>query len=138
MARAIGQTDAASETQLALARFHLNQLPDPPTKPTASRTYRASLTSTSPNSTSPSATPTAPNTTRSLPTNGHWADGEPYVFRYYLNKSRALLEKLNIPIPNLPPYDPSKREPFPWEPAVHAAIAKLRAQNAHAKPATAE
>lgn len=60
----------------------------------------------------------------------YWADGEPYVFRYYLNKSRALLEKLNAPIPNLPPYDPSKREPFPWEPA----IAKLRAARSEPRP----
>ena len=57
-----------------------------------------------------------------------WADGEPYVHRYELNKSRALLEKLGVPIPNLPPYDPSKDEKFPCEDEVAAAIENLRAK----------
>jgi hypothetical protein len=40
------------------------------------------------------------------------------------------------PVPNLPPYDPSTPQPFPWEPAVHAAIAKLRAERAEKKAQT--
>jgi hypothetical protein len=130
MARAVGQTDASSETQLALARFHLNQLPDPhqevdrlanlpnPDHLDLAQLYLA-----------------LGDHARAKPHalaayKWYWSDGEPYVYRYYLNKSRALLEKLNVPIPNLPPYDPSKRETFPWAPAVHAAIAKLRARKA--------
>ncbi len=57
-----------------------------------------------------------------------WADGEPYVYRYELNKARALLEKLGAEVPNLPPYDPSKDEKLPWEDQVAAAIEKLRAE----------
>ncbi len=57
-----------------------------------------------------------------------WADGEPYVYRYELNKARALLEQLGAEIPNLPPYDPAKDEKFPWEDDVAAAIEKLRAK----------
>jgi hypothetical protein len=57
-----------------------------------------------------------------------WADGEPYVHRYELNKARALLETLGVPIPNLPPYDPAKDEKLPWEDDVAAAIAELRRQ----------
>jgi len=57
-----------------------------------------------------------------------WADGEPYVHRYELTKTTLLLQKLNVPIPNLPPYDPAKDEPFPWEADVRAAIKKLRAE----------
>jgi tetratricopeptide (TPR) repeat protein len=57
-----------------------------------------------------------------------WADGEPYVNRYELTKTTELLKQLNVPIPDLPPYDPAKDEPFPWEADVRAAIEKLRAE----------
>lgn len=55
-----------------------------------------------------------------------WADGEPYVHRYELTQTTALLQQLNVPVPLLPPYDPNKDEPFPWEADVRAAIEKLR------------
>lgn len=64
-----------------------------------------------------------------------WADGESHVHRYELNQSRALLEKLGAEIPNLSPYDPAKREEFPWDDELRAAIEKLRAEK-KAKPAT--
>jgi hypothetical protein len=57
-----------------------------------------------------------------------WADGEPYVHRYALTKATELLRELNIPIPDLPPYDPAKDEPFPWEADARKAIEKLRAE----------
>jgi hypothetical protein len=57
-----------------------------------------------------------------------WADGEPYVHRYELNKARALLEKLGAEIPNLPPYDSAKDGKFPCEDEVIAAIEKLRSE----------
>jgi hypothetical protein len=56
------------------------------------------------------------------------ADGEPYVHRYELSKTRALLEQLGTEIPNLAPYDPAKDEKLPWEDEVTAAIEKLRAE----------
>jgi hypothetical protein len=59
-----------------------------------------------------------------------WADGEPYVDRYELNKATALLEKLGVEIPNLPPYDPNNDEKLPWEDKVAAAIEKLRLEKA--------
>ena len=59
---------------------------------------------------------------------GAWADGEPYVQRYALTKTTELLKAMNVPLPTLPPYDPAKDEPFPWEAAVRAAIDKLRAE----------
>lgn len=57
-----------------------------------------------------------------------WADGEPYVHRYELTKITELLREMNVPIPDLSPYDPAKDEPFPWEADVRAAIAKLRVE----------
>ena len=57
-----------------------------------------------------------------------WADGEPYVNRYELDRSTELLEELNVSIPDLPPFDSSKVEPFPWEADVRAAIEEIRAE----------
>ncbi len=51
-----------------------------------------------------------------------WADGEPYVNRYELTKTTELLQQLNVPIPNLPPYDPAADEPLPWEAEIRKAI----------------
>jgi len=59
-----------------------------------------------------------------------WADGEPYVNRYELTKTTELLQQMNVPVPVLPPYDPAKDEPFPWEADVRAAIEKLKAEKA--------
>ena len=59
-----------------------------------------------------------------------WADGEPFVNRYELTKTTELLQQMNVPVPVLPPYDPAKDEPFPWEADVRAAIEKLKAEKA--------
>lgn len=59
-----------------------------------------------------------------------WADGEPYVNRYELTKTTELLNTLDVPIPDLPLYDPAKDEPFPWEADVRASIEKLKAKKA--------
>jgi tetratricopeptide (TPR) repeat protein len=64
-----------------------------------------------------------------------WADGEPYVDRYELSKTIELLREMSVPIPSLPPYNPAKDQPFPWEATVRAAIAKLRATKAARKKA---
>lgn len=62
-----------------------------------------------------------------------WGEGEPYVHRYELTKTTGLLNELGVPVPNLPPYDPAKDEPFPWEAEVRAAIENLRAEKAAAE-----
>ena len=48
--------------------------------------------------------------------------------RYELTQTTELLQQMNVPIPKLPPYDPAKDEPFPWEADVRAAIETLRAE----------
>lgn len=37
-----------------------------------------------------------------------WADGEPYVRRYELDQTKAILDRLGEPYPDLPPYDPGE------------------------------
>jgi hypothetical protein len=128
MARAIGQTDAAAEARLALAKFQLGELSDP-------RREAEQLA----NARQPAHRALADlwlaigdrerATKHALAAyKWAWADGEPYVHRYELTKARALLEKLGVTIPNLPPYDPAKDEKLPWEDDVAAAIEKLRAE----------
>jgi tetratricopeptide (TPR) repeat protein len=128
MARAVGRTDVWAETQLAVARFHLGQLDDP--RREAEQLAHARQ---------PAQRALAElwfvigdreqATKHAIQAyNWAWADGEPYVHRYELNKARALLEKLGAEIPNLPPYDPAKDEKFPCEDEVAAAIEKLRAE----------
>ncbi|HEX5705207.1 MAG TPA: SIR2 family protein [Pyrinomonadaceae bacterium] len=63
-----------------------------------------------------------------------WSDGEPYVNRYELTKTAELLTSMKVPIPVLSPYDPSKNQPFIWEPAVREAIDKLRAKKKTRRP----
>jgi hypothetical protein len=128
MAREIGRSDMASETLLAIARFRLNQLPDP--KQEAEQLAKAKepfhrglaelwmLIGDA-----EQAEKHALSAYKSA-----WADGEPYVYRYALSKAQALLERLGVPIPNLPPYDPAKDEKLPWEDEIVAAIEKLRAE----------
>jgi len=134
MARAVGQTDAKAETQLALAQFRLGQLTDP-------RREAEQLA----NARQPSHRALA-NLWLAIVDRDQakkhglaaykwaWAGGEPYVHRYALTKSRALLEQLGAEIPNLPPYDPAKDGKFPCEDEVAAAIEKLRAEKESKNP----
>lgn len=136
MARAVGQTDAAAETQLALAQFHLGQLADPRRKAeqlaSAYRMFRRGLANLW-----LAIGDHEPAKKYALAAyKSAWADGEPYVHRYGLNKAGALLETLGEPIPSLPPYDPAKDEKFPYEDEVAAAIEKLRAEKAAKDPKT--
>jgi tetratricopeptide (TPR) repeat protein len=128
MARAVGQTDATAETQLALARFQLGELADPRREAeqlaNARRpSYRALADLWLAIGDREQATKHALAAYKWA-----WADGEPYVHRYELNKARALLEQLGVTIPDLPPYDPAKDEKLPWEGDVAAAIEQLRAE----------
>lgn len=66
-----------------------------------------------------------------------WADGEPFVRRYELDKSRDLLEKLGMPIPTLPRYDPARHETPQWEADVRATLTKLQAKKKGLKDNTA-
>jgi len=130
MANEVIQIDVKSETLLALAKLHLGHLSEP--RQHAQRLAQAKK-------------PFHRGLAELWLTIGEldrakwhataafewaWADGEPYVHRYELNKSRALLERLGVEIPNLPPYHPEKDEKLPWEDDVATAIERLRAERA--------
>lgn len=55
------------------------------------------------------------------------ADGEPYVFRYELDRSRALLEELGAELPEIPTYDPATDPTFDWEADVRKIIEERKA-----------
>jgi hypothetical protein len=59
-----------------------------------------------------------------------WGEGPPYIHWYSLERSRALLRELGEPEPQLPPFDPSKVKPIPYEAEIRAAIARLKAEKA--------
>ena len=130
MARAVGKTAETAETQLAVTKFRLGSLNDPrheaeqlaqlkePANLALAELWLAIRDTEQAKKHALEAYKWA------------WADGEPFVHRYELNKSRALLEQLGAEIPNLPAYDPGKDEKLPWEDAVVAAIEELRAEKA--------
>jgi hypothetical protein len=134
MARAVGQTDATAETQLALAEFQLGQLADP--RREAEQLANARWLSNRALADLWLAIGDREKAKKHALAayKWAWADGEPYVRRYELNKARALLEKLGAEIPDLPPYDPAKDEKLPWEDEVAAAIEKLRAEKEAKNP----
>jgi len=132
MAREARLVDAASETGLAVAKVQLRQLTGDEARNEAQRLAQL-------------REPAHRSLARLWQTLGDlnqakhhalaayiwaWADGEPYVNRYELTKATELLHELGVPIPNLPPYDPAKDEPFPWEAEVREAIENLRAEKA--------
>ncbi|MEL7426522.1 MAG: hypothetical protein AAFN81_26255, partial [Bacteroidota bacterium] len=130
MARERGLSDTESETGLALAKLHIDQLQNPIQEAQRLAKFR-----------NPAHYYLALlwQAIGDLKQAQHhalaayryaWADGEPYVHRYKLNQATALLNELQVPIPDLPPYDPAKDEPSPWEAEVEAAIEKLKAEKA--------
>jgi hypothetical protein len=134
MAREVQRSDTASEAQLALANLHLGRLYNP--RQVAEELSKAKR---------PSHIDLAAlwlaigdqEEAKKHALAGYrwaWADGEPYVRRYELNKARALLEQLGAEIADLPPYDPAKDEKFPWEDEVAAAVEKLRQSKASDTP----
>ena len=128
MAHEVGQRDATSETYLALAKFHLNQLSSP--RQQAEELAAATVINYQALAELWFAIGDLGEAKEhALEAYKHaWADGEPYVRRYELNKSRALLEQLGTTIPDLPPYDPAKDEKLPWEDELVAAVEELRAE----------
>ncbi|MVM31465.1 DUF4062 domain-containing protein [Spirosoma sp. HMF4905] len=129
MVRVVGQSDSDSETWLALAKFHLNQLSDPLEE--AERLTQLNSGSRSLAELWFAIGNLAQAKVHALKAyRWAWADGEPYVYRYELNKTTELLNRMGVEVPNLSPYDPAKEEKFPWEDQIEALIEKLKAEKA--------
>ena len=128
MARERGRPDADSETGLALAKHHLDELSEPEREAERlaklrepAHRYLAMLWHALGDLDQAKRHALAAY-------KWAWADGEPYVNRYELTKTTELLDQLYVPIPSLAHYDPAKEEPFPWEAELRAAMEKLRAE----------
>jgi len=61
-----------------------------------------------------------------------WAEGPPYHYHWDLEDCRKVLAAVGEPEPQLPPFDPSKVEPFDFEPDVERLIEKTLAEKAKA------
>ena len=57
-----------------------------------------------------------------------WADGPPYSFHRQLETCRTVLQKLGEPEPQLPPFDPDKIKPFPYEAEIQRLLAEHSAK----------
>jgi hypothetical protein len=123
-AREVGVEDREAESGLSLARFHCGELTDP--REEAKRLEGAGGPSLELAELWTAIGDGDRAKRHALAAyNWAWADGEPYVHRWELDKSRALLEKLGAEVPVLPSYDPAKAPKLPWEDEVRAAIQKL-------------
>jgi tetratricopeptide (TPR) repeat protein len=125
LAHEAGFRDPKSETQLALARLHLDQLP-------AARDEAARLSAgRNPAHLELAELWLAAGESEQAAIHAQaayryaWADGEPYVRRYDLDRATTLLQQLGVEIPALPAYDPAEHPRFPWESEIEAAIAEL-------------
>jgi tetratricopeptide (TPR) repeat protein len=133
MAQAVGVRVTASETLFTLARYHLGQLVEP------RRTAAALAAARSPFDLGLArlwlAIGDRSEATRHAlkAYKWAWADGEPFVYRYYLNESEALLKELGAEIPSLSPYDPASDPPLPWEKDVIGMIERLRQEKQQGK-----
>jgi len=126
MTREAGISDTELETQLALARFHLGELPHArqeadrlSARPDPAHLALADLWHAI-GEPGQEAEHAAAACRQAL------ADGEPYVRRYELSRATALLELLGADIPRLPAHDPVNDQPFPLEDQVRAAIREQR------------
>jgi tetratricopeptide (TPR) repeat protein len=122
MAHEGGRTDTGTETQLALARFHLGKLHDPrqeairlaslrrPDHLTVVELWHAIGESDQAVKHALAAYQWA------------WADGHPYVRGHLLKRATSLLNILGAKTPELPAYDPRRDLKLPWEAEVAAAL----------------
>ncbi|MEM9367225.1 MAG: DUF4062 domain-containing protein [Planctomycetota bacterium] len=129
LARETGSViDAGSETGLALAKHHLGQLASPHDEAERLAQLRHPAHRLLAQLWLALGEPSQAKHHALAAYHWAWADGKPYVNRYELSQTTELLRQMNVPIPDLPPYDPAKDEKLPWEDEVRAAIDKLRAE----------
>ena len=130
MAREGGNSDPTSETRLAIAKLHLGVLTD--SRSEAERLSQFPAPAHRALAEFWLALGEREHARRHalLAYEKASADGEPFVFRYALDKAAGLLRELGVEPPRIPPYDPSQEKPFPWEEEVTTVIAELKAKKA--------
>jgi tetratricopeptide (TPR) repeat protein len=130
MTHEAGASDASLETDLALAQFRLGELP-------AARQEALRLA----NEPNPAhmalaqlwhaiGDPGQAAEHAQAAYQAAWGDGAPFVDAYELDRATAMLARLGVAIPELPPYDAPSDQPFPFEAGVRELIRKLRAEQA--------
>ncbi|MEP0266831.1 DUF4062 domain-containing protein [Dokdonia sp.] len=126
MARKTGKVEPQEETLLALTKLKLGTLQNPKEKALELEKMR------NPHHLSLAQLWEAIGDTQKatdhalLAYKKYWGEGEPYVDRFYLERTKKLLLKLGTTPPDLPPYDPTKDAPNPIEAKIVKAIAQLR------------
>jgi tetratricopeptide (TPR) repeat protein len=55
-----------------------------------------------------------------------WADGEPYVWRWRLDRARAVLASLNLPEPDMPAFHADRIEQIPFEDEIFRFVENLQ------------
>lgn len=127
LARKAGKTDRRSEIRLALAKHRLKELHDP-RRVAEDLTYGAEQTCSRALAELWIAIGDPEEAKKNAIAAFKWAssDGEPFVHRYELEKTSALLKQLNVALPAMPTYDATKGCKFPLEDSVATVIERLR------------
>lgn len=55
-----------------------------------------------------------------------WADGPPFVWWWRLERARQVLEQVQAPVPDMPPFDEDRIEKVPYEADIYSFIGELR------------
>lgn len=128
MDREVGESTLTAETQLALARFRLGQLPD-----ARQEAVRLSTLAKPAHLALAELWDAIGDRERAIDHADKayrkaWADGEPYVQRYDLDRAADILRAHDAEVPTLRPYDPTSDERLPWEDDIVALLARLRSE----------
>jgi hypothetical protein len=126
MAREVGIYEAAAEARLVLAQTHLDQLAEP-----AREADRLAAQGEVDHQALAELWLELGEVDRArehalAAYRWAWADGEPYVRGFDLERARRLLVELGTPVPVLPPYDPANDPELPVEAEARAFLKSLR------------
>jgi len=126
MARNVGIIDADSEALLALSQFKVGLLKSP-----AEKAMELSKLSNPSHLSLAELWEAIGNLEQSakhslLAYKQYWGDGEPYVDRYYLERTKKLLNRIGVAPPKLPPFNETEEELLPVEIKLIKAIEDLR------------
>jgi hypothetical protein len=126
MAREVGHVDADAETYLTLAKYHLGLIDNP--KREAERLSAATSRSFYALADLWLALGERAQATRFalMAFEWAWASGEPFVFRFWLNRAKDCLRRLNVATPTLRRYDPVHEKRPVWDDVLTVLAHDLR------------